>query len=227
MRPRKRLLFLLAPAWLGAYQYYYGDNLTTVDPTKWVQNGSVTATSGGLTAPGANGGSLISTVAVPDGSSKYEVNARLTLGASGGAYVIYLRASNDALSGPAAAGTYYAVEIQNPTFQGSACTATMASYKRVGGVVSLLHSAVISCRSGMKVRAIWVQGAILQVFVDDVWRLSLTDGSIASGKPGIGARGTPSGNSIARVDLGPMDRLAPVGRLDYSVLVQLLDDRFT
>ena len=33
--------------------------------------------------------------------------------------------------------------------------------------------------------------------------------SITSGKPGVGALGMPSGNSIARAELGPLDRIGP------------------
>jgi hypothetical protein len=111
------VLGVLAPLFFGAYQYYYSDGLTSVDPTKWAQNGSVTPTSGGLTATTANGGSLISTVAVPDGSNEYEVRTTLTLLNSGGTYNQYLRASNDAMSGPAAQGTFYSIELQNPASQ--------------------------------------------------------------------------------------------------------------
>jgi hypothetical protein len=33
--------------------------------------------------------------------------------------------------------------------------------------------------------------------------------AIASGKPGVGAYATPAGNSIAKVELGPADVIAP------------------
>ena len=97
------LPFLLAPALLATYTYFYSDTLTTIDTSKWVQAGSVSATSGGLTATSTNGGSLISSVAVPDGTSLYEVKMTLGLTTSGGTYVTYLHATNDALSGPGAA----------------------------------------------------------------------------------------------------------------------------
>ncbi len=77
-------LAVFTPLFFGAYQYYYTDTLTSVNLTYWWQNGSLTASSGGLTALTANGGSLISKVAVPDGSSEYEVKTTLTLTASGG-----------------------------------------------------------------------------------------------------------------------------------------------
>ncbi len=81
-----------AGAALAVYSYYYEDTLTTIDSTKWYQNGTLTATSQGLTSTG--NGSLISKVAVPTGAD-YEVKTTLTLISDGGAYVQYLRASNN------------------------------------------------------------------------------------------------------------------------------------
>jgi hypothetical protein len=72
----------------------------------------LTAGSGGLTDSNSNGGSLISQIGVPDGN--YSVVTTLTLPQSGGTYVTYLRPSSNALSGPAVAGTAYAIELQNP-----------------------------------------------------------------------------------------------------------------
>jgi hypothetical protein len=121
---RVRTLTVLAPALLacpalfGAYAYYYTDSLTSINTSNWTQNGTLTAGSGGLTSSNSNGGSLVSKVAVPDGTSNYEVKTTLTLTQSGGTYVTYLRASSNAMSGPAAAGTRDAFEIQNPTFSG-------------------------------------------------------------------------------------------------------------
>ena len=59
------LAALSAPLF-GAYQYYYTDSLTSIDTTKWSpKTGVVDATTGGLTATDANGGSLISSLPVP------------------------------------------------------------------------------------------------------------------------------------------------------------------
>ena len=47
-------LLLAAPGCLFAsYTYYYTDTLTTINTANWYQNGSLTATTGGLTAPKA------------------------------------------------------------------------------------------------------------------------------------------------------------------------------
>ena len=204
---------LLGSAAFAAYVYYYSDTLTTINASNWTQNGSVSATSSGLTATTGIGGSLISKVAVPDGSSQYEVKVTLALAASGGTYVSYLRASTNAMSGPAAPqGTYYSVELQNPTFSGGNCSATLAVNKRVSNAVTVLSSTVVACQNGMTIRSVYSSGNLLApilVYVNNFLYLQVQDSSITSGQPGIGAFGTPAGNSIARVDLGPLDRVAP------------------
>lgn len=209
---RTRLVLLLlgsaGSSLLGAYQYYVTDSLVSIDPAKWVQNGSLTTTSNGLTAPSATGGSLISNLPVPDGTSEYEVRTRLRLVASGGTYVLYLRASMDALSGPAPSGTYYAFEIQNPTFNGNACSAGMSAYKRVDGIVTLLGYTTIPCRDGMVVSTVFF-GWGLVIFVDNVAYWNVAEFSIPAGQPGIGAYGTPAGNAISLVELGVRDRVGP------------------
>ena len=106
---------LVAAPLFAAYTYYFSDSLTSINTSNWWQNGSLTAGSSGLTSSDSNGGSLVSKVTVPaPGASQYEVKATVNLVQSGGTYVVYLRASQDALSAPSAAGTYYAFELQNP-----------------------------------------------------------------------------------------------------------------
>src|SRR5260370_39608534 len=103
MKVSRLLAILTAPACLfAAYTYYYTDTLTSINTTNWYQNGSLTPTTGGLTAPTANGGSLISKIAVPGGSSDYEVKSVLALPSNGGTYVQLVRATSHAMSGPAA-----------------------------------------------------------------------------------------------------------------------------
>ncbi len=110
---RSSIFAAACSAVLGTYTYYYTDSLTSINTSNWTENGTLTAGTGGLTSSNSNGGSLISKVAVPDGSSNYEVKTTLTLTQSGGTYVTYLRASSNAMSGPAPAGTTYAFEVQN------------------------------------------------------------------------------------------------------------------
>ncbi|MGB6944394.1 MAG: hypothetical protein WBE37_18480, partial [Bryobacteraceae bacterium] len=197
-------------ALLATYTYYFTDTLTSINTSNWTQNGTLTAGSGGLTSSNSNGGSLISKVAVPDGSSNYEVKTTLTLAQSGGTYVTYLRASSNAMSGPGAAGTSYAFEVQNPTFSGSACVAGFAAYKIVSGSVTTLGATSIPCHNGMTIRVIGTGLANqMALYVDNVLIYDWQDSTIATGQPGVGVRGAPSGNSIAEVQLGGIYAGAP------------------
>jgi RHS repeat-associated protein len=195
---------------LAAYQYYYSADFAYggIDPAKWHQNGNLWANSG-LRSTDAYGGSLISTVAVPDGSQEYEVRAKLLLqGASRGAYIVYLSASLDALSGPWAVGSYYAIELQNPRWDGNNCSIDQVVYKRANGVVTQLAFAVVPCRDWSVFRVLR-RGAYITAMLDGLLTLSLTDGDLA-GQPGVGVRDTyPGGGSMWEANLGPVDRVAP------------------
>ncbi|MGO9095977.1 MAG: hypothetical protein ACLQGV_12210, partial [Bryobacteraceae bacterium] len=205
------------------YLYYAFDGLTAAS-TNWSQNGSTTPGAGGLTAPASSGGSWISTLAVPDGTNEYEVRLTFNLTASGGTYAAYLRASSNAMSGPSAQGTYYSVELQNPTFSGSACTATLAINERQNSTVTALGSTLVPCHTDSILRAVRTPTQ-MTVWLDGVDYLTVTDASITTGKPGVGAWATPSGNSIARVDLGPLDRIAPSPVNAASVAISELPNR--
>lgn len=126
----------------GAYTPYFTDSFYTlaIDTTKWYQNGSLSGIGGGGTCQcGLWGdGSLISKVTAPIPSNDYDVEIGVRP-ANGSTFVQYLRASNDAVSGPTPSGTYYAIELQNITFPGyytNYGTATLAIYKRVSGVIT-------------------------------------------------------------------------------------------
>jgi hypothetical protein len=86
-------------------------------------------------------------------------------------------------------------------------TATLTAHKRVNGVLTQLASVQIGCPNGTEVRSI-IRGSRFDVWVNGVWYISVTDTSLASGPPGIGVRYTAS-NTISRVDLGPLDSVAP------------------
>jgi hypothetical protein len=44
---KRAVVFLvIAAAASAAYTYYYTDNLTSINPANWTQNGSLTATAG-------------------------------------------------------------------------------------------------------------------------------------------------------------------------------------
>jgi hypothetical protein len=149
---------------------------------------------------------LISKVAIPDGSSDGQNEMILTLAASGGVYISYLRANSTAT-------TYYSVEVQNPTFSGGLCSATLAVNKVVNSVVTTLSSSLIPCFNGMQIRSTVEQSSTIIVRYGDVNEVNfwVTDSSspLTTGAMGVGGRSMPSGNSIAQVDLFPLDRIAP------------------
>ncbi len=199
------------------YQYYYSDNLRSVDSSKWTQNGAINASASGLIATTTNGGSLISSVPVPDGSGNYEVTATLKLAASGGNYAVYLHAAPNSMSGPAATGTFYSVELLNPTFNGPNCGATLAIYQRTNGTVTQLATTLVPCRSQTSIRAVFVATGAILSYVDQMLYSYVTTTAIASGQPGVGGSQMPAGNSIIRVDLGPRDAGLPTAVARQSI----------
>ncbi len=145
----------------------------------------------------------ISKVSVPDGSSNYEVKTVLTPTQSGGTYVTYLRASTNALSGPTAAGTAYVFEVQNPTFSGASCSATLGVYKLISNAVTSLASTTIPCNNGMTIRAIYTAiGGQIVAYVNNIAYFWTEDSSIASGQPGIGGAERPLATASQEVQLG-------------------------
>ena len=177
---RTALCFLLPAALFGAYPYY--------SPAGWTPNGDTTFLS--------SGGSQIAAATVPAGENEYELRATLNIKASGGTFTFYLRASSDALTGPNAAGAYYAIELQNVQISGSSCIGTLAAYKRVGTTVSLLYQSAEACKDGMTWRIVRNSSAIL--FYNDLgFAASVPDSDIATGKPGYGARNLNTGEGFA------------------------------
>lgn len=188
------------------YQYYNTDTLQTISSANWNQNGIVSgAQYYGLQATSSGGGSLISKVAVQSpNTANYEVNSTLSLKTSGGVYVQYLRASNDALTGQ---GSYFSVELQNPTFHASTgtCTATLAAYQ--SGSSTALYSTPVACQDGMEVRTVIV-GTSANTMVNGVV-YTVNNLTVTSGAPGIGGRSMPSSNAISFVQLGRWDSVPP------------------
>ena len=84
----------------AAYTYFSTSDFQAGIPSgTWQSNGSIIGSApNGLVSSVANGGSVIYTQAIPDGTAEYEAKATLRITASSGTFVIYLRASNDASS---------------------------------------------------------------------------------------------------------------------------------
>ena len=150
----------------ASYTYYDSDSFQPINANNWTVNGTISGNAG-LTSSSATGGSVISSVAVPGTPNEYEVKATISLKGSGGDYDLYLRASNDALHGPSPAGTYYVVELDNPSFLDGGCTANLTLYKRVSGVITALPSALVPCHDGMVIRAVYTALNRIEVYMDD------------------------------------------------------------
>jgi RHS repeat-associated protein len=164
---------------------------------------------------------LISKLAVqgPD-ANKYEVRTVVKLAASGGTYVSYLLAGNNALSGPTAAGTAYALELQNPVVGSSSCSATLALYLLTSGAKTLLASSSIVCAASTELRFFMDTANALGVLVNgaSVFLVPVSGAQLlTTGQPGVGAYNTPAGNSIAEADLGPHDNVAPTAVLASGI----------
>ena len=192
------------------YQFYLTDHLTSVDSTKWATSGAVAASSGGLTAANAAGGSLISKVPIPDGSSEAEIDMTLALKSSGGSYTEFLQASTDARTA-AATGNYLAFEMQNPIVNPvtKSCSATFVLLQGVGGSINAIAGFEHSCADGM-VMKMAVHGGTVLLWPNQPTPMEFQIAANGAGAPGIGAYGTPAGNGISLVQLGAIGRATPV-----------------
>lgn len=85
-------------------------------------------------------------------------------------------------------------------------------YRRASGSITQYDTLTVPCKNGSIVRAVVRTDAgevRLLVYVDGVKYSELFFTSLMTGKPGVGGRGMPSGNSISLAELGPLDRVAP------------------
>jgi hypothetical protein len=209
----------------GGYQYYYTDALTSINGSNWTQNGTLSATPAGLTSAATSGGSLISKVAVPDGTADYEVSATLNLQQTGGTYSLFMRATTDAQSGPAARGTYYVADLQYPIVNGASCTATLAVYKTINGVVTSLANTTVVCAQTTTIRMTRNSAARIEVFVNRLLYTLVYANEITTGMAGVGVRAAPAANTISLVQLGPQDRVSPSPVDGSSIAVSALPNR--
>ncbi|HYL35376.1 MAG TPA: hypothetical protein VEV17_05650, partial [Bryobacteraceae bacterium] len=202
----------LAPAFAG-YTYDYANLLNPYNSSQWSATGSNNASSNMYTSSASNGGSLIFTSSLPAPSNSYEVRTTLTLTSSGGNYLTYLRASYGSLLASGNNGTFYAIEIANPTISGSSCTATLNIFKQTGANTLINpYSGPINCHNGMVVRAVVIPANAVAVYIDNRFYTSWGWGDsspITGGQPGVGVSGAPSGNGISTIDIGHLDTIAP------------------
>jgi len=205
------ILLVFANVVQATYNWYYTDGLTSINGSYWTQNGSLTAGSTGVTTTTA--GSLVSGVTAPTYPNDYQVNATINLpgNTSGGYYGILLRAtSNGMMSASSTQGSFYLLELQNPTFSNGTCSAVLALQKVVSGVPTTLYSGATWCSSSFTIGAT-ISGSGLMLFANRTFVASINDTSspITSGQPGINVRSAPAGNTIGVTMLGVADKVAP------------------
>ncbi len=231
----KRLSILTAAALAGmgvwmahsvraVYSYYKTDLFSTIDTSYWQHNGGLSA-NGILTGAG-NGGSLIAKTLPPNGLSEYEITTTLSLKFPGGTYVHFIRASQDARTGPVTAGTFYAVELRNVQMpSGGGCTAELAAYKRVGGVITNGPVWGVGCYDGMQIRTIYSNG-FLNTYFGSHSVLLWADSTIAAGYPGVGVFSAPGANGFDSMVMGEKDTQAPQQVNSQSVSTLSLPGEF-
>jgi hypothetical protein len=100
----------LVPAF-AQYVYDYPALLNPYNSSQWTSTGTFSASNNMFTS--SSSGNLFFIPTLPSPTSDYEVKTTLTLTASGGDYVTYLRASGT---------SSVMVTLGNPTFSGSSCT---------------------------------------------------------------------------------------------------------
>ncbi|MBI2685178.1 MAG: RHS repeat-associated core domain-containing protein [Acidobacteria bacterium] len=229
MRKAALGLLCLALPLAAAYTYFLTDTFASgVNATTWQSNGTIAGDgTAGLYSTATNGGSVIYKNAITDGvlgtDVAYEVRATLKIGASGGTFVLYSHATTDALTGPAAQGSFYAVEM-TPTLSGGGCSMAVNYYRRASGTVTLVASHTIACKDGMTVRL--AQRSAFYIFSTSLNEFDfLADSTIASGRPGAGARSLPSGNGLSEVRLANAEYTPPGAVSSASIRTALFDTR--
>ena len=191
-------LLLSNPAF-AAYQYFLSDNFASIDTSRWTVSGNISGGANGLMASAGTGGSLISRVPIPDGSSDYEVRGTVHFGQQGGFYI-----SNVAIASRVSPNGYYAASLN--CYVG--CTFQLN--KMFNGTYSVLTSFPYSPHEGTVLRLITYQNRIT-AYVDSLPGISLTDNDVLTGQPGVslGIISTPTGEAISNLQIGLVDRTAP------------------
>src|SRR5579863_5617402 len=131
-------LLCLAPAFAQSpqnYAYEYPSLLNPYTSSQWTSNGTNSVSTNMYTSSASTGGSLIFSPAIAAPSNCYEVHFKLNLASPAGTYIVYLRASSNALyqSGTTATGTFYGIEITNINNSQGYYQATLNYVKSVNG----------------------------------------------------------------------------------------------
>lgn len=196
------LATLCAPSCLtAAYVPYYSDGFDALNSAAWYVNGGATVSGGYL----GGGGSLISKIPVPGGTSEGEVSMNVFFGSVGASVVAYLRATPDAQLQPTV-GTFHAAEVRVVQWTDSTCLAEVRLFVARSGVLTQLFSRVVPCAWRSNIRAA-IRDNLFTVSVNGVFagHAATQTGWPPDTRPGVSAYGAP----VDSVSLGPLDRVGP------------------
>jgi hypothetical protein len=203
----------------GAAPLYVENFVPGYNANNWASTGTPNVTTSGLTS--TTNGSLIYRPAIP---VEYEVRTTYRLTQSGGKYVTYLRAGVNAnLWALGNSGPFYAVELSDPVLSGGTWSATLTLWQYANGALTSLAATGIWCQDNLVLRVVIRNGWIF-VFRDEYGIIFSGVGvHIPSGNPGVGVAATPAGNGISRVEIYPVDAVAPAQpQMRQSTLFQTM-----
>jgi hypothetical protein len=205
-------------------QPYRTDNFLSTPTSGWVVNGPATFNDpGGYRTTGSTASSLISNISIPAFAPNVDVTGyvRLTPGSDSGTYVIYARATANALYGPSSAtGTFLALVVQANATAG-ACSSTWSVVKKGAAGVSTLWTSTVDCWSDNHLMVPELVSRDGTIFVYNWSRhlATLYDGEALTGTPGFGGWGMGAASGFPYVDLWRIDYDAPVAMPASSVAV--------
>jgi hypothetical protein len=180
-----------APAF-GGYVYYFTDPMQSLQTSYWTSSGSPQFTNsygywGGYGNSTSGYSAMVSTVAVPDGTSSYRVRATVRFNSLNnivGTTTLLLRANSTFSAAGLPTNAYIVQLFGSPN--GSAVTIL----KSVNGTLTTLASTTyVTCSDGMTVGAVIRDDGKIYAFVNDGYATQAQDTSIASGAPGIALPG--------------------------------------
>lgn len=212
MKPRVTAVAaaLFLPALLLAWSSYRVDGLNST--AGWIVNGSGSVNNPGYrNTSNSASGSLISSVAIPVNSPDVDVTASIQLTSTGdsGRYVIYARASNDALYGPTLAGSYYALVAEANMTGSNGCNGALRLVKRSGGVLQDLWTGSAVCFNNTFQIELVARGSQLSVFNYGRHQVVINDSSVTTGQPGVGGWNMPSTSAVTYLTLDHVETVAP------------------
>jgi hypothetical protein len=165
------LLAVLAAPAFGGYTYYFTDPMQSFQSSDWTASGGVSFTNYGSYwgAWSASDASMVSTVAVPDGTASYSVSATLHFPGgtnTGGQVSLLLRAASTFSGGSITTGY-----IVNFYCAANGLSGSQVSTSKVvsGTYTTLAYGQSISCSDGMVVRATINDSGQIGVFINGVY----------------------------------------------------------